>query len=59
MSTSRTEGRDVDDYPLSNLADHTDDPPTITIYDPHEGADLSTTWATIDFDHAVPEEDWR
>ena len=45
-------------YTLVCMADDKDDPSEVTISDPHEDADLSACWVTVDADHAIPEEEW-
>lgn len=47
------------EYPLVCLADESEDPNEITIFDPHEDADLSASWVTSTVDDAIPEEEWR
>jgi hypothetical protein len=56
------EGEALDAFPefdLAYLFDDPDDPREVTVFSDAAGDDITTTWITIDAEHAVPIEQAR
>jgi hypothetical protein len=50
--------RTIPEFSASYLVDDPDSPTEVTIFAGDE-SDLATRWVTIDYQSAVPQEEWR